>query len=74
MNDILFSKLNLEGLELKNRLVMTPLFLSYAAQGGKVGSLMRDHYEMMAHSGVAMVVVKSAYFHPTRNEPHWRNP
>jgi hypothetical protein len=31
---------------------------------------MRDHYEMSAQSGVAMVVVKLAYFHPTRNEPH----
>jgi 2,4-dienoyl-CoA reductase-like NADH-dependent reductase (Old Yellow Enzyme family) len=38
MNDILFSKLNLEGIELKNRLVMAPLFLSYAAQGGKGGT------------------------------------
>jgi NADPH2 dehydrogenase len=60
MNDILFSKLNLGGLELKNRLVMAPLFLSYAAHGGKPGTLMRDHYQLMARSGVAMIVVESA--------------
>jgi len=60
MDYSIFSRFNLGGIELKNRLIMAPLFLGYAAEGGKVSSLMLDHYRLMAKSGVAMVVVEGA--------------
>ncbi|MFO7963446.1 MAG: NADH:flavin oxidoreductase [Desulfobacterales bacterium] len=60
MYDRLFSPLEVGGKTLKNRLVMAPLFLGYADAGGKVGSLLLDHYRLMAKSGVAMVVVEAA--------------
>jgi len=56
----IFSELDVGGIILKNRLIMAPLFLGYAASGGKVSDLMLDHYRLMAKSGVAMVVVESA--------------
>ncbi len=56
----LFSTLEVGGIELKNRLVMAPLFLGYGGKGGKISRLMLDHYRLMAKSGVAMVVVEAA--------------
>ncbi len=56
----LFSKLQVGGIELKNRLVMAPLYLGYASKGGGVGRLLLEHYRLMAQSGVAMVVVENA--------------
>lgn len=56
----LFSTLQIDGIELKNRLIMAPLYLGYAAEGGAVSRLLLDHYRLMAQSGVAMVVVENA--------------
>jgi NADPH2 dehydrogenase len=56
----LFSKFQINGIELKNRMVMAPLYLGYAAEGGTVSSLLLEHYKLMARSGVAMVVVENA--------------
>ncbi|MBW1820051.1 MAG: NADH:flavin oxidoreductase [Deltaproteobacteria bacterium] len=56
----LFSKINIEGLALKNRLTMTPLYLGYAGEGGTVSDMLLEHYRLMAGSGVAMVVVENA--------------
>lgn len=56
----LFQTLNLENLRLKNRIVMLPLYLGYAAQGGKVSTLLLGHYRLMAQSGAALVVVENA--------------
>jgi NADPH2 dehydrogenase len=62
----LFSKITVGGKELKNRLIMAPLYLGYAGQGGTVSELILDHYRLMAKSGVAMVVVENATVdHPT---------
>lgn len=60
MNTHLFSPLEIGGLRLKNRLTMAPLYLGYAGPGGKITSLLLDHYRLMAKSGVAMVVVENA--------------
>jgi len=56
----IFSPLKIDGLELKNRLTMAPLYLGYAGEGGGVTNLLLDHYKMMAKSGVALVVVENA--------------
>ncbi len=60
----LFRPLTIEGLHLKNRLTMAPLYLGYAAWGGKVSSLLLNHYRLMARSGVAMVVAENASIAP----------
>lgn len=60
----LFKPLTLDGLRLKNRLTMAPLYLGYAEEGGKVSPLMRYHYELMAKSGVALVVVENSSITP----------
>ena len=56
----LFSEIVIEGLTLKNRLTMAPLYLGYAGQGGTVSDMLLAHYRLMAGSGVAMVVVENA--------------
>ena len=56
----LFSPFEVGGLELKNRLTMTPLFLGYVGEGGMVSPPLLDHYRLMAQSGVALVVVENA--------------
>ncbi len=56
----LFSPITIQGLTLKNRLTMAPLYLGYAGEGGTVSPMLLDHYRLMARSGVAMVVVENA--------------
>ncbi|MGD8387120.1 MAG: NADH:flavin oxidoreductase [Desulfobacteraceae bacterium] len=56
----LFQSMTLEGLRLKNRITMAPLYLGYAAQGGKVSSLLLSHYRLMAQSGAGLIVVENA--------------
>jgi NADPH2 dehydrogenase len=56
----LFRPLSLNGLRLKNRITMTPLYLGYAALGGKVSPLLLDHYRLMAQSGAALIVVENS--------------
>ncbi len=64
-NIALFSPLKLEGVELKNRITMAPLFLGYAHADGTVSPLLLDHYGAMAMSGAAMIVVENAAVHPS---------
>jgi 2,4-dienoyl-CoA reductase (NADPH2) len=56
----LFSEITIDGLTLKNRLTMAPLYLGYAGQGGTVSDMLLAHYRLMAQSGVAMVVVENS--------------
>jgi len=56
----LFSPITIQGVTLKNRLTMAPLYLGYAGEGGTVSAMLLDHYRLMARSGVAMVVVENA--------------
>lgn len=61
----LFKPLRLRGLRLKNRITMAPLYLGYAAPGGKVSPLILAHYQRMAQSGAALIVVENASLTPT---------
>ena len=56
----LFKPLRVNGLKFKNRITMTPLYLGYARLGGKVSTLMLDHYRLMARSGAALIVVENS--------------
>ncbi|MBW1779584.1 MAG: NADH:flavin oxidoreductase [Deltaproteobacteria bacterium] len=60
----LFSPIKLNGIRLKNRITMAPLYLGYASEGGKVSPLMRHHYQQMARSGAALIVVENASVTP----------
>ena len=60
----LFRPLKLDGLKLKNRITMAPLYLGYAALGGKASPLLLKHYKLMAQSGAALIVVESANIAP----------
>jgi 2,4-dienoyl-CoA reductase (NADPH2) len=44
----LFKPLKLNGLRLKNRITMAPLYLGYAAAGGKISPLLLYHYRIGA--------------------------
>ena len=56
----LFSELSIQGLTLKNRITLAPLYLGYAGEGGTVSEMMIEHYRLMAQSGAAMIVVENA--------------
>ena len=60
----LFKPLKLNGLRLKNRITMAPLYLGYAALGGGVSPLLLHYYKEMAQSGAAMVMVENASITP----------
>lgn len=60
----LFKPLDLNGLKLKNRITMAPLYLGYAALGGKVSPLLLFHYKLMAQSGVALIIVENSSITP----------
>ena len=60
----LFKPLKINGLKLKNRMTMAPLYLGYAELGGKVSPLMLYHYKLMAQSGAALIVVENASITP----------
>lgn len=59
----LFSPCRLDGMSLKNRITMAPLFLGYANSDGSAGELIVDHYREMASSGAAMIVVENVSVH-----------
>jgi 2,4-dienoyl-CoA reductase-like NADH-dependent reductase (Old Yellow Enzyme family) len=60
---IIFSRFRLNGLELKNRITMAPLFLGYANPDGTASPPLLDHYREMASSGASMIVVENAAVH-----------
>lgn len=60
----LFKPLTLNGLRLKNRITMAPLYLGYAQDGGKISPLLLYHYKLMAQSGAAMIMVENAGIAP----------
>lgn len=60
----LFRSFKLDGLKLKNRITMAPLYLGYTGPEGKVSNLLLDHYKRMAQSGAAMIVVENTSITP----------
>jgi NADPH2 dehydrogenase len=62
--DYLFKPISFKGLRLKNRITMAPLYLGYAAEGGKISTLLLEHYKLMAQGGAAMIVVENSSITP----------
>jgi 2,4-dienoyl-CoA reductase-like NADH-dependent reductase (Old Yellow Enzyme family) len=62
-DSLLGTPLKINGLTLKNRITMTPLYLGYANPDGTVSPLLLEYYREMAASGVAMVVVENSAVH-----------
>lgn len=62
---LLFTPYEIQGLSLKNRIIMAPMFVGYANRDGTVSQLVLDHYRKMAASGVSMVVVENASVDPS---------
>jgi 2,4-dienoyl-CoA reductase-like NADH-dependent reductase (Old Yellow Enzyme family) len=62
---LIFSSFRIQGLTLKNRITMAPLYLGYANSDGAVSQLTLDHYTEMADSGAALVVVEHTMVHPS---------
>ncbi|MGM0454158.1 MAG: NADH:flavin oxidoreductase [Thermodesulfobacteriota bacterium] len=60
MDSHLFSPIGVGGKTLNNRIVMAPLYLGYAGEGGTVSPLLLEHYRIMAESGAAMITVENA--------------
>ena len=60
----LFKPLKLDGLRLKNRITMAPLYLGYAALDGRISQLLLYYYKEMAQSGAAMIMVENASITP----------
>jgi len=56
----LFEPFQIQGMVLKNRITMAPLFVGYGHPDGTVSDLSLQHYREMAASGVALVVVENA--------------
>ena len=48
------------GLFLKNRIVMSPMFVGYAHSDGQVSSELLAHYEARARGGVGLIIVEAA--------------
>ncbi|MGX9725993.1 MAG: hypothetical protein ACTFAK_01355 [Candidatus Electronema sp. VV] len=46
----LFSALKIVDINLKNRVVMVPLYLAYGHEDGTVSNLLLEHYRLMAQS------------------------
>ena len=57
---IIQSPININNMELENRISMAPLYLGYGNPDGTVSDLMLDHYSEMAGSGVSLIVVENA--------------
>ena len=60
MSSVLFSPLNLAGLELANRLVVSPM-CQYSADDGCANDWHLMHLGMLANSGAALVIVEATH-------------
>ena len=63
MEAILFSPLNLRGITLRNRIVVSPM-LQYSATGGHVNDWHLMHYGKFAAGGAGLVFVESTKVDP----------
>lgn len=55
--NLIFSPTKINKLNIKNRLVALPVYTGYALPDGRVSPLMVEHYQGLAKSGAAVVVV-----------------
>ena len=56
----LFEPIEINGLTLENRLVMTPMGTNFGEQNGKMSFLHMDYYERRAQGGYGLLIVENA--------------
>lgn len=56
----LFEPIEINGLTLENRLVMTPMGTNFGEQNGKMSFLHMDYYERRAQGGYRLLIVENA--------------
>lgn len=50
----------IRNMEIKNRIVMSPMATSFASENGEVTDLLIDHYEQRARGGAGLIIVEAA--------------
>ena len=56
----LFEPIEINGLTLENRLVMTPMGTNFGEQNGEMSFLHMDYYERRAQGGYGLLIVENA--------------
>lgn len=56
----LFESIEINGLTLENRLVMTPMGTNFGEQNGEMSFLHMDYYERRAQGGYGLLIVENA--------------
>jgi 2,4-dienoyl-CoA reductase-like NADH-dependent reductase (Old Yellow Enzyme family)/thioredoxin reductase len=64
MKGRLWEPFHIGSMALKNRVVMPPMVVRYAADDGLVTERIKDYYEARGKGGVALVIVEATYVHP----------
>lgn len=64
MFEKLFQPISINGITLKNRFVMSPMWVALAEEDGRVSQKNLDHYARIADGGVAMIVVEATLVDP----------
>lgn len=65
MFPLLFSPISINGLVLKNRIVMPPMCTAFATIGGAVTDRLIGYHRTRARGGVGLIDVEFSYIHPT---------
>ena len=73
MSSALFSSLSLAGLELANRIVVSPM-CQYSADDGCANDWHLMHLGMLANSGAGLVVVEASHVERLGQRPALRDP
>jgi 2,4-dienoyl-CoA reductase-like NADH-dependent reductase (Old Yellow Enzyme family) len=60
----LFDPITINGLRLKNRVVMPPMATHLADDAGEVAKKQLHHYAARASAGVGLIIIEHAYVHP----------
>ena len=64
MFPLLFEPIKIGNVEVKNRIMMSPMATHYATPEGYVTERMKDYYAARAEGGVGVIVTESSYVHP----------
>jgi len=63
--DKVFEKINIRGLELKNRLMMSAMVTNYNTEKGEVTDRLLSYHRERSMGGVGLIEAEAAYVHPS---------
>ena len=66
MLKLLFSPIRIGTMEVRNRIVLSPMSLGYGVPGGTVSERQRDYYEARAKGGAGLLIAEATAVHPER--------